>query len=108
MAAWAAALIGSGTSKWGWPMLKLTGSLRLRASSKTLRMPEDSMWRIRSAIQRSCMRVDPYRVLPDIRSRGLVLEQPLTQGGKLLTQPFVLGFGLLPSSLRQQLLFAGC
>src|SRR6476646_2577570 len=53
MAAWAAALTESGTSKCGWPMLRLTGSLRLRASSKTLRMPDDSMWLIRSAIQRS-------------------------------------------------------
>src|SRR6266852_4830833 len=59
MAVWAAALIGSGTSKCGWPMLKFTGSLRLRASSKTLRMPEDSMWRMRLAIQCSCMAVGP-------------------------------------------------
>src|SRR5436309_3138027 len=53
MAAWAAALTGAGTSKSGWPMLRLTGSLRLRASSKTLRMPDDSMCRMRSATQRS-------------------------------------------------------
>src|SRR5262249_4044690 len=52
MAATAAALIGLGTSKCGCPMLRLMGSFRLRASSKTLRMPEDSMWRMRSAIQR--------------------------------------------------------
>src|SRR3984957_13804916 len=53
MAAYAAALIGSGTSKSGWPMLRLTGSLIDRASSKTLRMPDDSMLPMRSAIQRS-------------------------------------------------------
>src|SRR5262249_55808347 len=53
MASLAAALTGSGTSKCGWPMLRLTGSLRLRASSKTLRMPDDSMCAMRSAIQRS-------------------------------------------------------
>src|SRR5438105_9800442 len=38
-------------------MLRLTGSLRLRASSKTLRIPDESMCRIRSAIQRSCIAV---------------------------------------------------
>src|SRR5579885_3763219 len=53
MAALAASLTGCGTSKCGWPMVRLQGFLRLRASSKTLRMPEDSMWRMRSAIQRS-------------------------------------------------------
>src|SRR5262245_3508628 len=53
MASFAAALIGAGTSKSGWPMLRLTGSLRLRARSNILRMPEDSMPRMRSAIQRS-------------------------------------------------------
>src|SRR5437868_5264422 len=34
-------------------MLKLTGSLRVLVSSNTLRIPEASMCRIRSAIQRS-------------------------------------------------------
>src|SRR6478672_11934660 len=53
MAARAAALTGSGTSKSGWPMLRLTGSFRLRPRSKTRRMPEASMLRIRSATQRS-------------------------------------------------------
>src|SRR5262249_5234872 len=53
MASFAAALIGAGTSKSGWPMLRLTGSLRLRARSNILRMPEDSIPRMRSAIQRS-------------------------------------------------------
>src|SRR5437016_3015360 len=53
MAAWAAALTGAGTSKSGWPMLRLMGSRRLRASSKTRRMPEDSMCRMRPAIQRA-------------------------------------------------------
>src|SRR5947207_443342 len=51
MAAWAASLTGSGTSKSGWPMLRLIGSGMLRASSNTLRMPDDSMKRILSAIQ---------------------------------------------------------
>src|SRR4051812_35317857 len=55
MAAAAAALTGAGTSKCGWPMLRLIGSLTLRTSSKILRMPEASMFRIRSAIQWSCM-----------------------------------------------------
>src|SRR6266487_616029 len=55
MACLAAALTGAGTSKSGWPMLRLTGSVRLRARSNTLRMPEDSMERIRSAIQRSAL-----------------------------------------------------
>src|SRR6516164_2763328 len=50
MAAIAADLIRSGTSKCGWPMLRLIGFFRLRASSKTLRMPDDSMCCIRSAI----------------------------------------------------------
>src|SRR5690349_15361486 len=36
-------------------MLRLTGSLRLAARSKTLRMPETSIERILSAIQWSCM-----------------------------------------------------
>ena len=36
MAAWAAALIGSGTSKCGWPMLRLTGSFRLRRQLEDL------------------------------------------------------------------------
>src|SRR5437868_11060590 len=53
MAAWAASLIGCGTSKSGWPMLRFTGSFRLRASSNTLRMPDDSMCAMRPAIQRS-------------------------------------------------------
>ena len=47
----AAALTGSGTSKSGRPMLRLIGSFRLRARSNTLRMPDASMLRIRSAIQ---------------------------------------------------------
>src|ERR1700676_1402683 len=64
MAAWAAALIGSGTSKSGWPMLRVTGSLRLRANSKTLRMPEDSMCLMRSAIQRSGSRPGAMRRSP--------------------------------------------
>src|SRR5579871_3403791 len=47
-------------------MLRLTGSLRLRASSKTLRIPDDSMCRIRSAIQRSatCLSFDMPSPLP--------------------------------------------
>src|SRR5258708_2458346 len=53
MAAWAAALIGAGTSNSGWPMLRLTGSFSDFASSKTRRTPDASMWRMRSAIQRS-------------------------------------------------------
>src|SRR5205809_181310 len=55
MASMAAALTGAGTSKWGTPMLRLTGSLRLRARSKTRRMPETSTERMRWAIQWSCM-----------------------------------------------------
>src|SRR5438552_1704294 len=55
MAALAACLIGSGTGKWGWPMLRLTGSFSLAARSKTMRIPETSIWRILSAIQCSCM-----------------------------------------------------
>src|SRR6516165_5387209 len=50
MAAIAADLMGAGTSKCGWPMLRLIGFFRLRANSKTLRMPDDSMCCIRSAI----------------------------------------------------------
>src|SRR5438128_8106038 len=78
MAAFAASLIGAGTSKSGWPMLKLTGSLRLRANSKTLRMPEDSMWRIRSAIQRACINVHPLpfkRFQPIFRSMNELVHQ---------------------------------
>src|SRR5262245_48575047 len=55
MAARAAARIGSGTAKCGWPMERLIGSFKLRASSKTRRTPESSMPRARSAIQRSIM-----------------------------------------------------
>src|SRR5262249_9326222 len=53
MAAWAAALTASGTSKSGCPMLRFTGSGIVRASSNTLRMPEASIVRMRSAIQPS-------------------------------------------------------
>src|SRR5436190_16106722 len=52
MAAQAAALTAAGTSKSGWPMLRLIGSRMVRASSKTLRMPEDPMAARRRATQR--------------------------------------------------------
>src|SRR5581483_1115012 len=55
MAAWVAARTGSGTGKCGWPMLRLTGSLRLRPSSKIFRTPDISMPRARTAIQWSVM-----------------------------------------------------
>src|SRR5262245_45499772 len=49
MAAFAAALIGSGTSKCGCPMLKFTGFLSVRASSNAFRTPETSIALHRSA-----------------------------------------------------------
>ena len=58
MAALAAALIGSGTSKCGWPMLRLIGSLSDLPSSNTLRMPDISMARVRSASQDSGITMD--------------------------------------------------
>src|SRR5262249_41130258 len=51
MAAWAAAFTGPGTSKSGCPIERLIGCFRVRARSNTLRMPDDSMCRIRPAIQ---------------------------------------------------------
>src|SRR6516165_11583991 len=57
MAAWAAVLIGAGTSKSGMPMLRFTGSVSLAARSNTLRMPDTSMRRVRSASQWSCMKL---------------------------------------------------
>src|SRR5262245_4444122 len=44
--------MGCGTSKSGRPMLRLTGFLILRARSNIRRIPDDSMYCIRSAIQR--------------------------------------------------------
>src|SRR6266545_1247959 len=49
MAAFAAAFIGSGTSKCGCPMLRLTGFLSDRARSNTLRTPDTSIAPHRSA-----------------------------------------------------------
>src|SRR5262245_58551912 len=67
MAAWAAALIGSGTSKCGWPILKFTGSFKSRAISDTHRMPDGSTCHMRAAIRPSTCFV------PDV-SRGLLEE----------------------------------
>src|SRR5262245_19797599 len=75
MAALAAALIGSGTSKCGWPMLRFTGSLRLRARSNTLRIPETSMLRVRSAIQWSYIGVSA-------RTASWVLDGIISNRGK--------------------------
>src|SRR5262245_15114762 len=57
MAAFVAAWIGAGTPKCGSPMLRFTGSLRLRARSNTLRIPDISMVLARSAIQWSCIAI---------------------------------------------------
>src|SRR3954447_1757188 len=49
----AAAFTGSATSKSGRPIDRLIGSFIALAMSNALRMPEASMWLIRSAIQAS-------------------------------------------------------
>src|SRR5690348_9789917 len=70
MALIAAALMGAGTSKWGWPIERLIGSLTFAARSKTRRMPLASMERARSLIRRSksSMAVDPRAVADVPRS----------------------------------------
>src|SRR5262249_1035703 len=77
MAALAAALIGAGTSKCGWPMLRFTGSFRLRASSKILRIPDDSMCCIRSAIQRSCVIIIGLRFALALSKQQWAIRSPL-------------------------------
>src|SRR5262245_29407825 len=57
IAALAASLIGSGTSKCGWPMLRLTGSFSPLPNSKILRIPDNSMRLVRSASQWSSIDV---------------------------------------------------
>src|SRR5688500_17299811 len=51
MASIAASLTAGGTAKSGWPIERLIGLRSVRASSKTLRMPELSKACVRWAIQ---------------------------------------------------------
>src|SRR4051812_32390349 len=75
MAALAAVRTGSGTGKCGWPMLRLTGSFKLRPSSKTLRTPDISMPSARSAIHRLTMcqtfRRNEFRVVRAESAKGV-------------------------------------
>src|SRR5437899_11919500 len=57
-------------------MLKLTGSLRVLVSSNTLRIPEASMCRIRSAIQRS----GDLDIQSVLRLMNRKIEQERTEG----------------------------
>src|ERR1051325_10855174 len=93
MARFAASLIGAGTGKCGWPMLRLIGSFRLAARAKTFRMPETSMERVRCAIQESfmdaivwfpCLRLAPAGDVERHRLRALNVNKKTAQNSKIV------------------------
>src|SRR5271163_542839 len=88
MAAMAASLSAGATSKSGWPIERLIGSLRLRARSKILRMPLESMRPTRAARRVMAALQGPVAAM-DARSAQLDQHQLVVSTGLIMVVDLV-------------------